>query len=161
MARHDVVGRFLGGLDFAQFGDPLAEIGLFDDCGSSAELREAFRVEVATEVSRVLALVEDADAFDVIELMRLRELPLVAGMEHDGTALNVEVVAAAMLGRASRKPSGVPRRDTRPPSVQVTTRTSPDWGRRMPMCSTSTSRWSVRSGGVVTAGRVQRGPGRG
>ena len=62
----------------------------------------------------MLKLVEDADAFDVIELMRTREFPPVPNLEWEGSALNVEIVAAILLGRGSRKPADTPRMDTRP-----------------------------------------------
>lgn len=64
----------------------------------------------------MLKLVEDADAFDVIELMRMREFPPVPdpSLESGGSALNVEIVAATLLGRGSRKPADTPRADTRP-----------------------------------------------
>ncbi|PRY35121.1 hypothetical protein CLV43_11439 [Umezawaea tangerina] len=64
----------------------------------------------------MLKLIEDADAFDVIELMRLREFPSVPdpNLEWDGSALNVEIVVAMLLGRGSRKPTDTPRMDTRP-----------------------------------------------
>lgn len=116
MARRNLVARFLGNLDPAYFGDPLTEIGLFRDCRTVADAREVLRVAVVAEVDEMLKLVEDADAFDVIELMRMREFPPVPdpNLEWEGAALNVEIVAAMLLGRGSRKPADTPRVDTRP-----------------------------------------------
>ena len=116
MARRNPVARFLGNLDPAHLGDPLTEIGLFRDCGSAADVRGVLHGEVVAEVDEMLKLVEDADAFDVIELMRLREFPSVPdpNLEWDGSALNVEIVVAMLLGRRSRKPTDTPRMDTRP-----------------------------------------------
>lgn len=119
MARREPTARFLGDFHAAYLGDPLAEIGLFRDCMTAADSREVLRGEVATEVDYMLKLVEDADAFDVIELMRMREFPPVPDrhQEWEGTALNVEIVAAMLLGRGSRKPADTPRMDTRPHEV--------------------------------------------
>lgn len=60
------------------------------------------------------ALVQDADAFDVIELMRLRELGVATQAAPGGSALAIEIVAAVLLSRGSRKPSALPRDETRP-----------------------------------------------
>ncbi len=116
MARRDPIARLLADFDPSSFGDPLAEIGLFRDCRTVADAREVLRVDVVAEVDEMLKLVEDADAFDVIELMRMREFPPVPdpNLQWDGSALNVEIVAAMLLGRGSRKPTGTPRMDTRP-----------------------------------------------
>lgn len=116
MARRNPVARFLGNPDPAYFGDPLAEIGMFRDCKTVADARGVLHGEVVAEVNKMLTLVEDADAFDVIELMRTREFPPVPdpNLEWEGAALNVEIVAAMLLGRRSRKPADTPRMDTRP-----------------------------------------------
>jgi hypothetical protein len=117
MSRRDPVARLLADFDPAHFGDPVAEIGMFIECKTAAEARDVLRSAVATEVNEMLKLVEDADAFDVIELMRMREFPPVPdpNLEWEGSALNVEIVAAMLLGRCSRKPdTETPRMDTRP-----------------------------------------------
>ncbi|MET8846025.1 hypothetical protein [Amycolatopsis sp. NPDC004625] len=64
----------------------------------------------------MLKPVEDADAFDVIELMRMREFPPVPypNLAWEGSALNIEIIAAMLLGRESRKPNDTPRMNTRP-----------------------------------------------
>lgn len=109
--------RLLGNIDPAHFGDPETELGLFADCKTTVELREVLLAEITSEVGKMLALVEDADAFDVIELMRMREFPPVPdpSLQWEGSALNVEIVAAMLLGRPSRKPdTKTQRADTRP-----------------------------------------------
>lgn len=117
MSRRDPVARLLADVDPAYFGDPGAEIGMFVECKTAAEARNVLRGAVAAEVDAMLKLVEDADAFDVIELMRMREFPPVPDptVEWEGSALNIEIVAAMLLGRSSRKPDAkTPRADTRP-----------------------------------------------
>ena len=109
--------RVLGELNPAWFGNPVRELQLFQTCTSVAEVRAVFREQVELEVSAMADLVADADAFDVIELMRMREFPPVPDPRvemADGTALAVEIVAAVLLARPSRKPDPRPRRDTRP-----------------------------------------------
>jgi hypothetical protein len=78
------------------------------------------REQIQIEVDAMAALVEDADAFDVVELMRLRELPPVPdprAVMPDSSALAIEIVAAVLLSRVSRKPSSRPRNETRPHMV--------------------------------------------
>ncbi|GHH43956.1 hypothetical protein [Lentzea cavernae] len=116
MARRNPVARFLGDVDPAHFGDPLDEIGLFRHCLTVADARGALHSEVVAEIDQMLSLVEDADAFDIIELMRMREFPSVPDprLDWEGSALNVEIIVAMLLGRGSRKPTDTPRLDTRP-----------------------------------------------
>lgn len=117
MSRRDPVARLLANIDPAYFGDPVADIGMFIECKNAADARDVLRNAVAAEVEVMLTLVEDADAFDVIELMRMGEFPPVPdpNLEWEGSALNIEIVAAMLLGRSSRKPdTDTPRTDTRP-----------------------------------------------
>ncbi|MFC3688903.1 hypothetical protein [Aquipuribacter hungaricus] len=107
----------LGDIDVNDFGDPAQELALFAGCASFADVRAVLREQVEIESSKMLALVSEADAFDVIELMRMREFPPVPDprmIMPGGSALAVELVAAALLSRSSRKPSDVPREETRP-----------------------------------------------
>ncbi|HEY9312463.1 hypothetical protein [Williamsia sp.] len=63
------------------------------------------------------AFIEDSDAFDVIELMRMRELPPVPDprvVVPGSSALAIELVAALLLSRDCRKPDLRPRSETRP-----------------------------------------------
>lgn len=94
--------------------DMASDISLFADCASTTEARTVLRDQIQLEVDAMAALVEEADAFDVIELMRLRELPPVPHAAPDGSALAIEIVAAVLLSRPSRKPSARPREETRP-----------------------------------------------
>lgn len=117
MRRRDPIARLLADINPTYYGDPVAEIGMFGDCNTTAEVRDVLRSAVAAEVDEMLKLVENADAFDVIELMRMREFPPVPdpNLEWEGSALNIEIVAAVLLGRSSRKPdTETPRIDTRP-----------------------------------------------
>ena len=113
----DPLRRVLGSLSPAACGEPLRELGLFQGCRSVADVRSVMREQVEIEVSAMLGLVEDADAFDVIELMRMREFPPVPDPRvevADGTALAVELVSAVLVSRESRKPDPTPRLETRP-----------------------------------------------
>lgn len=110
-------GRVLGDIDVEDFGDPAQELSLFSGCESVADVRSVLREQVELETSVMLDLVAEADAFDVIELMRMREFPPVPHPRvtmPGGSALSVELVAAMLLSRSSRKPSDVPREETRP-----------------------------------------------
>lgn len=69
--QRDPLRRVLGDLNPASFGDPIQELGLFRACRTVAEVRGVFREQAEAEVGAMTALVEEADAFDVIELMRL------------------------------------------------------------------------------------------
>lgn len=113
----DPLGRVLGDLNPALFGDPVNELALFRGCRTIEDVRAVFREEVGREVAAMASLVEDADAFDVIELMRMREFAPVPDpriIVADGSALVIEIVAAVLLARSGRKPSPIPRVDTRP-----------------------------------------------
>lgn len=117
MSRRDPIAKLVADIDLASLGDPAAEIGMFVGCKTAAEARDVLRGAVAVEVDEMLKLLENADAFDVIELMRMREFPPVPdpNLEWEGSALNVEIVAAMLLGRSSRKPdTDTPRMSTRP-----------------------------------------------
>jgi hypothetical protein len=109
--------RFLGELRPAWLGDPVHDLRLFDACTTVVDIRTVLHEQVELEVRAMADLVADADAFDVIELMRLRELSPVPDpriVVPDGTALAVEIVAAVLLSRPSRKPHPRPRQETRP-----------------------------------------------
>lgn len=113
----DPLGRVLGNLDPEWFGDPVGELKLLRNCRTVADVRGVFREQVELEVAAMTSLVEDADAFDVIELMRMREFPPVPDpriLVADGSALVIEIVAAVLLARSSRKPNTTPRLGTRP-----------------------------------------------
>jgi hypothetical protein len=92
----------------------VGDISLFAGCESIAAARTILRDQIQLEVEAMAALVQDADAFDVIELMRLRELGVVPQAAPGGSALAIEIVSAVLLSRGSRKPSALPRAETRP-----------------------------------------------
>lgn len=110
--------RVLGRVDLRDLGDPLVEIGLFAGASDLPDVERRLREQVGQEVDAVLALTEEFDAFDVIELMRQRELPIspVLGLDpsFDGSGAAIEVVTLVLLSRGERKPSSTPREDTRP-----------------------------------------------
>lgn len=99
-------------------GDDLAamvgDMRLFAGCASITDARTILRDQVHLEVEAISHLVRDADAFDVIELMRLRELGVLPQAAPGSSALAIEIVAAVLLSRGSRKPSALPRDETRP-----------------------------------------------
>jgi hypothetical protein len=113
----DRISRVLGEFETEDIGDRAAEISLFFGCDSVVEIRSILREQVEIEVSTISDLVADADAFDVIELMRMREFPPIADPRvtaPGGSALAIEIVAAVLLSRHCRKPSDLPRMETRP-----------------------------------------------
>ena len=94
------------------------EVRQFARCADIAEMNDLLLRLVHENVERMQSLVADADAFDVIELMRLRESPPVPDLAltigHGGSAAAMELVALLLLCRASRKPDPTPREETRP-----------------------------------------------
>lgn len=114
------IGRVLGHIDPDDFGDAANELLLFADCESIADVRSVLREQVEIEVDLMSNLLVDADAFDVVELMRMRAFPIVPDPRvtvPGGSALAVEIVAAILLSRPTRKPSYLPREETRPHEV--------------------------------------------
>jgi len=103
----DPLGRQRAG---SRGDEQFRDMGLFTGCESVEGVRAVLREQIEHEVEAMAALVEDADAFDVIELMRLRELSPAL----DSSALLIEIVTAILLSRPSRKPHDRPREDTRP-----------------------------------------------
>ena len=81
----------------SNLADTVRDISLFAGCESAAAARTVLRDQIRLEADAMATLVEDADAFDVIELMRLRELPPVPDPRAaipDSSALAIEIVAA-------------------------------------------------------------------
>ena len=107
-ARRPALGKILGDLDSNDFGDPVREILPFRDCATVAESRATLREQVSLEVAAMSSLLSDADAFDVIELVRMREFAVVpdpAAAPSGGSGLIVEIVGSLLLGREGRQPS--------------------------------------------------------
>ena len=58
--------------------------------------------QIKNEVHNMLSILQYADAFDVIELMRLREFGINGAGNEDGWALIVEIISAILLSCPSR-----------------------------------------------------------
>lgn len=107
------------GIELAGLGDdPLAELMVFEGAGTAVELDQRLRREVETEISRVVQLVDECDAFDLIELLRLRELPIdpshAVEPGFDGSGAVVELISLVLLARGRRAPLSMKREDSRP-----------------------------------------------
>lgn len=114
------LGQVVGDFDPESFGDPINELLPFRNCQTPSDARAILREQVETDVAAMLDLIADADAFDVIELMRMREFSIVPDPRlapPGGASLPVEIIAAVLLARPSRKPDPTPRQDTRPHEV--------------------------------------------
>lgn len=114
------LGNMVGDFDPESFGDPIREIAPFRHCKSPIDARAILHQHVKIEVSAMLDLLGDADAFDVIELMRMREFSITPDPRMappGGASLPVEIVGTLLLGRVSRKPDPTPRENTRPHEV--------------------------------------------
>ena len=120
MSTFHPLGKVMGDLHPEWYGDLVNELMPFRNCRTTSDARAILRENVEKEVAAILDLVADADAFDVIELMRMREFSIVPDPRlapPDGASLPVEIVAAVLMARSSRKPDPTPRRDTRPHEV--------------------------------------------
>jgi hypothetical protein len=120
MSTFHPLGKIVGDFNPASFGDPVNELLPFRNCKSPSDARAILHENIEKDVTAILDLVADADAFDVIELMRMREFSIVPDPRlapHGGASLPVEIIAAVLLARPSRKPGLTPRNDTRPHEV--------------------------------------------
>jgi hypothetical protein len=109
----------IGDINWAVLGDdPLGELQIFAGMTSREALQQRLRDEVGTEVAAMLDAIREFDAFDVIELMRLREIPVapVVGLEldFDGIAAAIDLVSLVCLSRPGRMPGGKDRESTEP-----------------------------------------------
>ena len=109
----------IGNADWAGLGDdPAGDLTVFAGAATPEALRGRLRVEVETGVAAMLESIRECDAFDVIELMRLRELtvdPVAASADgHDGAAAIIDLVTLMCLGRSDRKPDGARTHATQP-----------------------------------------------
>lgn len=113
--------RLVRNLGLEDADDTLGELALAVGASDLQDLETRIRGAVESEVRGILASTEVLDAFDVIELMRQRELPLVPALAlrpgYDGSAAAIELIALVLLTRAGRHPSDTPREDTRPNEV--------------------------------------------
>jgi hypothetical protein len=120
MSSFHPLGKIVGDFSSESFGDPVNELLPFRSCVTPSDARAILHENIERDVSAILDLVADADAFDVIELMRMREFSIVPDPRlapHGGASLPVEIIAAVLLARPSRKPGPTPRNDTRPHEV--------------------------------------------
>lgn len=120
MSTSHSLGRVMGDFDPGSLDNSLNELLLFRNCRTSLDARAIMREYIEKDVAAIVDLVADADAFDVIELMRMREFAIVPDPRlapPGGASLPVEIVAAVLLARPSRKPDPIPREDTRPHEV--------------------------------------------
>src|SRR4051812_37203441 len=72
MSNFHPLGKIVGDFNPESFGDPANELLPFRVCKSPSDARAILHENVEKEVTAILDLVADADAFDVIELMRMR-----------------------------------------------------------------------------------------
>ncbi|SNU01059.1 hypothetical protein SAMN06298212_10661 [Ruaniaceae bacterium KH17] len=120
MSSFHPLGRVLGEFSQESLGEPVNELLPFRGCKTLSDARAILYESVEREVSAIIDLIADFDAFDVIELMRMREFTIVPDpcvAPEGGASLPVEIVAASLLARPSRKPSPTPRQETRPHEV--------------------------------------------
>ena len=113
--------RRLMGVDLGLVGDDaMADLMVFQGATRRAELDDRLRAEVESVVARMCDLVGGSDAFDVIELLRLREFPpgdTAPESEHDGSGAVIELVALVLLARGCRAEAGLEREESRPHEV--------------------------------------------
>ena len=99
-------------------GNPLGELRVFAGLASPEALQERLREEVGAEVAAMADAVREFDAFDVIELMRLREIPVAPVValitDHDGIGAAIDLVSLVCLSRPSRGSEGKARESTKP-----------------------------------------------
>src|SRR5688572_24026224 len=86
-----------GRVDFTSLGEqPLDEMGQFAQCKTLTDLNGALYEAVQAEVDAMCALVAGADAFDVLELMRMRAIPPIPALAlqggFDGSAAAIEII---------------------------------------------------------------------
>lgn len=99
--------------------DYLDDFAQMRSADSVESLRASFKSLVHQHVAAIIELTAAADAFDVIELMRLREVPIspVLGLEpgFEGSGAALEMVALILTCRGSRLPIAASSDDTLQP----------------------------------------------
>jgi hypothetical protein len=100
--------------------DDLAQMGKID---SAEELHRAWKSRIHEDVASMVDQMGAADAFDLIELMRLREVPIspVLGLDpnFEGSGAALEMVALMLTCRPSRLPADPDRGGAVPPDQLV------------------------------------------
>jgi hypothetical protein len=109
----------IGNIGWASLGDdPLGELRVFAGITSPEGLQQRLRDEIDTEVTAMLDAIGEFDAFDVIELMRLREIPVAPVValdaDFDGVAAAIDLVSLVCLSRPGSMPEGKARESTEP-----------------------------------------------
>jgi hypothetical protein len=115
-----LIQNVLGDFNPEMLGDPTEELLPFAACRTPVEARAVLREAVEREVTAILDKIAELDAFDLIELIRMREFSIVPDPRLgpvDGASLPVEILAAILVSRPSRMLSNVPREATRPHEV--------------------------------------------
>jgi hypothetical protein len=112
----------IGNFDWTSLGDvALSDMKVFAGATDPGELQQRLLAQVEVEVSAMLAAVQQLDAFDVIELVRLREIPIapVAALVHghDGNGAAIDLVTLMCLARSARMVGQRPRSETEPHMV--------------------------------------------
>jgi hypothetical protein len=99
-------------------GNPFGELQIFAGTASPEALQQRLRDEVGTQVAAMLDAIREFDAFDVTELMRLREIPVspIVALEadFDGMAAAIDLVSLLCLSRPGRMPGSKARESTEP-----------------------------------------------
>lgn len=94
------------------FQKMLAMIERMPDVTSIEELAEKMPELVQSAVERIQDAAAPYDAFDVVESMKMRELPMgligFSEREHDGIAAAIEIAALVLLARGSRAATTAP-----------------------------------------------------
>ncbi len=89
-------------------GDPLGDLGVFADLTSPEALQGRLFEEVDAGIAAMVATVRELDAFDVIELTRMREAPIVPVLAleagYDGIGAAIDLVSLVCLSRPGREP---------------------------------------------------------
>jgi hypothetical protein len=100
--------------------DDLAQMGQFD---SIEDLQEAFKSRIRGDIALLMDQMAAAEAFDLIELMRLREVPIspVLGLDpnFEGSGAALEMVALILTCRPSRLPTDPDRPDAPAPHLLI------------------------------------------
>jgi hypothetical protein len=99
------MGFIPGSSDLRHMADALDDMLQLGSHATVEELQAALRSQVRDEVTTLADQMSAADAFDLIELMRLREVPIapVLGLDptFEGSGAALEMIAIILMSRAS------------------------------------------------------------
>ncbi|MCT1414884.1 hypothetical protein [Corynebacterium sanguinis] len=88
--------------------ETMEDLRPYQEAKSYEEVDQFFRSTVEKTVREIVDLIGDSDAFDIIELMRMREFsigPDPRSQQTEGCATHVELIAAILLSRGRRVPN--------------------------------------------------------